>query len=185
MYLEPKWPLFCLQKKVLSNQNKGKFGSRYLIIFVKSPNLREDFPIWRAYFSKRLKPPTRKQSTFRGDALERLDAILSKLQPTEDTQQALRLSRPMGKKSPSKRNCLLKWRSCWDLFFGCNVLLSLISGWLYQVKIITWDVWTLYIQSLIEYSNYGIISTGAGVLPSTVSVNVGPFLGGPINDFQP
>ena len=28
-YLEPKWgPLFCLQKKVFSNQNRGNLGSR-------------------------------------------------------------------------------------------------------------------------------------------------------------
>ena len=29
VYLEPIRPLFCLQKKVFSNQNKGHLGSRY------------------------------------------------------------------------------------------------------------------------------------------------------------
>ena len=32
IYLKPICPLFCLQKKVFSNQNKGRLGSMYLLI---------------------------------------------------------------------------------------------------------------------------------------------------------
>jgi len=80
----------------------------------------------------------RTNTTNRGDALERLDAILSKLQPTEDTQQALRRPGPWEKitkqkKLPFKMEAKVNEMSMRFVFFGCNVLLSLISGWLYQV----------------------------------------------------
>ena len=34
IYLEPICPLFCLQNKVFSNQNKGHLGSRYIYIYM-------------------------------------------------------------------------------------------------------------------------------------------------------
>ena len=36
IYLEPICPLFCLQKKVFSNPNKGHLGSRYVLYIVYS-----------------------------------------------------------------------------------------------------------------------------------------------------